>query len=370
VTELQRAFGIGAEAHAAVLEQVRGDSGTLLVRARGQLEHAVAVRDDLAMLGTFGLTPAAGLLSYLLRRELEAAISRVLEFLEIAGDAERVQALRPGIFAAEIGPRETALRQLADACPGSEALIDEMMPLVLDPAPRIADGDPEARGIALASLAGATDPYIRAAAVWVAGTDPQAIATLVERGLEDSHALVRETAAFCAGRDGDGPVSPDQRFSSLATIEKMEFLRQVPLFAHLDPEDLEELGRLTDDETITPPQLLCKEGEVDADAVFIIVDGLASVVLGARTASGEETEREVAVLGAGEVVGELSLLDGSPRIATVRPKDGPLRVLRIPGHMFRSRLLHRPRVAQPLLVTLAGRLRSLSQRVADHRETS
>ena len=146
----------------------------------------------------------------------------------------------------------------------------------------------------------------------------------------------------------------------------MQFLRGVPLFAHLDPEDLEDLGRLTEDETVVAPQVLCEEGDVNADAVFIIVDGLASVVLRTRSAFSEEAEREVAVLGPGEVVGELSLLDGSPRIATVRPKDGPLRVLRIPGHLFRSRLLYRPRVAQPLLVTLAGRLRSLSQRVADH----
>ena len=94
---------------------------------------------------------------------------------------------------------------------------------------------------------------------------------------------------------------------------------------------------------------------MEADAVFIIVEGLASVLLRARGAAGEEHEREVAVLGAGEVVGELSLLDGSPRMATVRPKDGPLRVLRIPGPLFRSRLLHRPRIAQPLLVTLAQR---------------
>ncbi len=222
----------------------------------------------------------------------------------------------------------------------------------------------------LERLAGATDPYIRAAAVWVAGTDSHVRGTVVERGLEDSHPLVRETAVLCGRRAGEGGENPDKRFSSLATIEKMQFLRDVPLFAHLDPEDLEDLGRLTEDETITAPQVLCQEGDVDADAVFIIVDGLASVVLGARTVSGEETGREVAVLGAGEVVGELSLLDGSPRIATVRPKDGPLRVLRIPGHMFRSRLLHRPRVAQPLLVTLAGRLRRLSQRVADHEEPS
>jgi CRP-like cAMP-binding protein len=190
------------------------------------------------------------------------------------------------------------------------------------------------------------------------------------RGMEDSHPLVRETAALCERRAGEGPESPDDRFSSLATIEKMQFLRGVPLFAHLDPEDLEDLGRLTEDEIVTLPQVLCEEGDVDADAVFIIVGGLASVVLRSRSASGEEFDREVAVLGTGEVVGELSLLDGSPRMATVRPKDGPLRVLRIPGNMFRSRLLHRPRVAQPLLVTLARRLRLLSQRVAAHREPS
>jgi hypothetical protein len=370
VTELQRAFGVGPEAHTAVLEQMRGESGALLVRARGQLEHALAVRGDLAALGPGEQSGASGLLAYLLSRELEAAISRVLEFLEIAGDGERVQALRPGLFAAEMGPRKAALRQLADACPGSEALVADLEPLILDRSPLGASADRVARASTLERLAGATDPYIRAAAVWVAGTDRPVTGAIVQRGLEDPHPLVRETAILCGRRAGEGPESPNERFSSLATIEKMQFLREVPLFSQLDPEDLEELGRLTEDETITAPQVLCAEGDVDADAVFIIVDGLASVVLGARTASGEETEREVAVLGAGEVVGELSLLDGSPRIATVRPKDGPLRVLRIPGHMFRSRLLHRPRVAQPLLVTLAGRLRRLSQRVADHQEPS
>jgi hypothetical protein len=294
----------------------------------------------------------------------------VLEFLEIAGDGERVQALRPGLSAAEMGPRKAALEQLTDACPGSEALVAELEPLILDRSPSGAEANPAARASTLERLAGATDPYIRAAAVWVAGTDRPVAGAIVQRGLEDPHPLVRESAVLCGRRGGEGPESPNERFSSLATIEKMQFLREVPLFSQLDPEDLEELGRLTEDETITAPEVLCQEGDVDADAVFIIVDGLASVVLGARTAAGEETEREVAVLGAGEVVGELSLLDGSPRIATVRPKDGPLRVLRIPGHMFRSRLLHRPRVAQPLLVTLAGRLRRLSQRVADHQEPS
>jgi hypothetical protein len=299
---------------------------------------------------------------------LEAAIGRVLEFLEIAGDPERVQALRPGLFTEELEVRAGALRHLADACPGSEALVGELAPLLLD-RPR---EEPElaARAEVLERLASAANPYVRAAAVWAAGTHRPAAEVIVARGLEDPHPLVRETAALCGRRAGYSPDGAGDRFSSLGTIEKMQVLREVPLFAHLDPEDLEDLGRLTEEEIVAAPQVLCEEGDVDADAIYIILEGLASVVLRARSASGEEIEREVAVLGKGEVVGELSLLDGSPRIATVRPKAGPLRVLRIPGGMFRSRLLHRPRVAQPLLVTLAGRLRRLSQRVADHQEPS
>ena len=369
LTELQRAFGVGSDAHAAVLQELRGESGALLVRARGPLKHALAVRNDLAKLGP-AEAGATGFWSYLLQRELEAAISRVLEFLEIAGDPERVQALRPGLFSAELETRTAALRHLEDACPGSEALVGELAPLLLDRSPGRWEADPAARVEVLQRLAGATDPFLRAAAVWAAGTDRHGVHAIVARGLEDPHPLVRETAALCGNRAGERPDGPGDRFSSLGTIEKMQVLRDVPLFAHLDPEDLEDLSRLTEDEIITAPQVLCEEGDVDADAVYIILEGLASVVLRARAAPGEEVEREVAVLGRGEVVGELSLLDGSPRMATVRPKDGPLRVLRIPGVMFRSRLLHRPRVAQPLLVTLAGRLRRLSQRLADHQEPS
>jgi hypothetical protein len=369
LTELQRAFGVSPDAYAAVLEQLRGESGALLVRARGQLQHAMAVSSDLASLGPVQ-SGATGFLSYLLQRELEAAVSRVLEFLEIVGDPERVQALRPGLFAAEPETRTAALRHLEAACPGSEALVKELAPLLLDRSAVASEPDRGARMEVLERLVGATDPFVRAASVWAAGTDPVAAKGIIARGLADTHPLVRETAVLCGSRAGEGPDDPRDRFSSLGTIEKMQVLRDVPLFAHLDPEDLEDLSRLTEDEIVTAPQVLCEEGDVDADAVYIILEGLASVVLRARTDTGEKTDREVAVLGRGEVVGELSLLDGSPRMATVRPKVGPLRDLRLPGGMFRSRLLHRPRVAQPLLVTLAGRLRRLSQRVADHQEPS
>ena len=91
----------------------------------------------------------------------------------------------------------------------------------------------------------------------------------------------------------------------------------------------------------------------------LLLSGIVGIVLlvrrwGSKAANqtDDETraEREVALLGPGEIIGEMSMLDGSARSATVRPKDGSIRVLRISGQRFRSRLLPRSRVARPLLV--------------------
>ncbi len=59
------------------------------------------------------------------------------------------------------------------------------------------------------------------------------------------------------------------------------------------------------EEVIRAPEVLCEEGDIDADDLFILVEGRASVtVLGGPDPGGEGREREVAVLGPGEVVGE------------------------------------------------------------------
>ena len=134
------------------------------------MEHALAVRRDLARIGALDQSPASAFLFYLLHGEQEAAISRVLEFLEIAGEAERVRALRPGLFAAEIRARQAAVQLLAEACPGCVSLVGELEPLILERTPKPAEPDPAAWGEMLERLAAATDPYIRAGAVWVSAT--------------------------------------------------------------------------------------------------------------------------------------------------------------------------------------------------------
>lgn len=76
-------------------------------------------------------------------------------------------------------------------------------------------------------------------------------------------------------------------------------------------------------------------------------------------------ESQIADLGPGEIVGELSLIDGSPRSATVMPRGESLRVLRIPAQAFRDRLLPRGSVSRSLLLMLTERLRALANRASE-----
>jgi CRP-like cAMP-binding protein len=154
------------------------------------------------------------------------------------------------------------------------------------------------------------------------------------------------------------------RFSGRTRISQMQFLRGVPLFAELEPDDLLDLAELSREEEFSPGALLCEQDRSDSGDLFVILSGSASVLV-ASGVPGATPETEVATLGRGEVVGELALVDGSPRSATVRARnETPLRVLRIPARSFRERLLPRGRVSRSLLLTLTRRLRALTSQLS------
>jgi CRP-like cAMP-binding protein len=148
----------------------------------------------------------------------------------------------------------------------------------------------------------------------------------------------------------------------LWSIEAMYFLHVSPFFAALDPGDLYDLSQFAVEETVAPPAAICEAGDAGEDALFVVLSGRAKVV-----ANGTGGERALATLVRGDIIGELSVLDGSPRSATVRPEGGAVRVLRIPGPSLRGVLLHRPRVAESLLGILAGRIRGLVSQGASPR---
>lgn len=102
--------------------------------------------------------------------------------------------------------------------------------------------------------------------------------------------------------------------------------------------------------TLKPGDEMTRQGSVGREA-FVILSGVASVI---------KDGAEVARLGPGDHVGELSLLDGGPRSATVRAEtDMDLLVLSKPA--FNAVLDEVPTLAHKLLVSMAERLRESEQ---------
>jgi CRP/FNR family transcriptional regulator/CRP/FNR family cyclic AMP-dependent transcriptional regulator len=94
--------------------------------------------------------------------------------------------------------------------------------------------------------------------------------------------------------------------------------------------------------------------------MFLIVAGQVKVVL----PSGDGEEAILGVLNAGECFGELSLLDGEPRSATIVATE-PTDVLVVDRERFLAAVAANPRVAVDFLRILARRLRDVDEAVED-----
>lgn len=124
----------------------------------------------------------------------------------------------------------------------------------------------------------------------------------------------------------------------------------------LDAVDRDALLRLGTRRRYGDQEVLMTAGAV-GDAVYMLLDGLVLVV--GETEEGEESA--LAIRAAGEVVGELAVLDGNLRSATVRAA-GPVTALRIAPASFIGFLHSHPAAQLQVLRSVARKLRSATQR--------
>jgi len=93
--------------------------------------------------------------------------------------------------------------------------------------------------------------------------------------------------------------------------EKLEILSGVPLFAGLRPAERERLADVFGERTLQRGDILCREGEA-GDSLYVIARG--ELEIESEASPGRVLRR----LGPGEFVGEIALLLGGPRTATVQ----------------------------------------------------
>ncbi len=121
----------------------------------------------------------------------------------------------------------------------------------------------------------------------------------------------------------------------------------MPLFSRCTKKELTLLSRLTTTITIPAGRVVARQGQLGREFI-VIVNGKATVTIDAQT---------VATLGPGDFFGELALLDGGPRTATVTA-DTDL-VAEVMSHQeFASLLMGAPNVTRGILKGVAARLRA------------
>jgi ATP/ADP translocase/HEAT repeat protein len=287
-------------------------------------------------------------------------VRRVLRLLELRYDRATLRLVRDGL--ADPAKRSNALEVLDSALEPSlrgrvMAFMDEggagasAEPEAGDGGRRAAEfllgqcrhPNPYVAHLALAALAGAPDAAAVALAIELGGHPEPLVREGAGRLLAAAkHARARE-------------VLESVEVGMHSTIEKILLLRTVPLFERLSGEDLASLARLATGELREPGEIVFKEGE-RGDALYVIVRGAVEIRRGA--------DDVIAVLRAPDVLGEMAVLDESPRSATATAVEGT-ELLCIGSEEFHEALRDRFEVADGVIRLLTQRLRAADQRIAD-----
>jgi CRP/FNR family transcriptional regulator, cyclic AMP receptor protein len=173
--------------------------------------------------------------------------------------------------------------------------------------------------------------------------------------LHDPDEWVRECAVYAKSFG-------DQSMDSITTLSMMDrilFLRRVPLFANLSPTDLKQLAAIASEEFFPDEEVIAYKGE-QGDAMFVIVTGIVRVC---NEINGQEIE--LARRTTGEYVGELSIINREPRNATL-VACGDVRALSIDQKTFEGLIRERPEASLFIIQVLSKRLKEMIDKETSH----
>lgn len=134
-----------------------------------------------------------------------------------------------------------------------------------------------------------------------------------------------------------------------------DLLRRVPLFAGFSPDALDGLAAQMRRRTFKRGTMIFHKDQA-GDALYVIESGRVRIFL--PTESG--TELTVEVSGAGDVFGELSLLDGRPRSASAEALEETAAFM-LGREEFKAHLAATPQLAVALIELLSTRLRHVTE---------
>src|SRR3954467_12613552 len=140
--------------------------------------------------------------------------------------------------------------------------------------------------------------------------------------------------------------------------ESVELLSRVPLFSELSPEELERISRVSVARSFPAGVRVFHEGD-HSDACYLVRMGDLRVT----REHSDGRAIALATLGPGDIFGELAMLDGKARSASVETL-AESELLALPAGDMRRLLADRPEISVKLIAALTRSLRETNERVA------
>ncbi|MCI3920994.1 HEAT repeat domain-containing protein [Paenibacillus sp. TRM 82003] len=166
-----------------------------------------------------------------------------------------------------------------------------------------------------------------------------------------------QAIAIKAGAE-EGEASLVSRWEYLSALDKMVFLKQVPLFEKISIEELGRVAGIAHEKMFEDGDYLVRQGEPSLSLV-VIVEG--HVELSGRDAAGKEGT--VGVFGPKQSFGEAALFDDRPSLVSAQALFEPVRVLEIEGAEMSRLVRLYPDIGVGLLRAAGNRIRTLEQLV-------
>ena len=151
----------------------------------------------------------------------------------------------------------------------------------------------------------------------------------------------------------------------MSLTEDVEVLRRIPLFAKVKPAKLKLLAFTSERLEYPAGDALFHQGDY-GDAAYIILEGEADILV-----DTDDGAVKIATLGKNDIVGEIAILCGVPRTATV-VAHGSLEILRVSKDGFFHLVTEFPQVGVEVMSALAAKLHRTTQaltaaRAKEHR---
>ena len=146
---------------------------------------------------------------------------------------------------------------------------------------------------------------------------------------------------------------------------KINLLMKSFLFADLTRSELEEVAQSTEEVYLPPHTLFIHEGD-EADSAYVIDSGSSKVY----TITEQGKEIPLNIVGHGDTVGEMAIIDGGLRSANVETLT-ETHAVRLPKTKFHTILLNNPHLSLKLLTILSNKIRTMDQQfTALHTEST